>query len=87
MCGLVLHVHILLAQRALQCLPGLAVHAFSSFALQVGKVQENKAGLRASFSVLATWWLCVLHGSFVCVCVCVCVCVRLFWHVHACAAS
>ena len=58
MCGLVLHVHMLRAQRALQCVPGLLMHVFSSFALQVGKVLENKAVLSASFSVLATWWLC-----------------------------
>ena len=76
-CGLVLHAHILLAQRALQCLHDLVVHVFSFVALQIGKVLEFETGLSASFSVLATGWLCALHGSFVCVHVCMlaCVCV------------
>jgi hypothetical protein len=74
-CGLVLHVHILLAQRALQFLHDLVLHVFSFFALQIGKVLEFETGLSASFSVLATGWLCALHGSFVCACWRVCVCV------------
>jgi len=74
-CGLVLHVHILLAQRALQFLHDLVLHVFSFVALQIGKVLEFETGLSASFSVLATGWLCALHGSFVCVHVCMLACV------------